>query len=49
MRYLYRNASVAGREKLMGSAVYVAFAIVLVAEVVGRFLFYAAHVKIGLS
>ena len=47
--YLYRNASVAGREKLMGSAVYVAFAIVLVAEVVGRFLFYAAHVKIGLS
>ena len=34
---------------MMGSAVYVAFAIVLVAEVVGRFLFYAAHVKIGLS
>ena len=47
--YLYRNASVAGRERLMGSAVYVAFAIVLVAEVLGRFLFYAAHVKIGLS
>ena len=47
--YLYRNASVAGRERLMGNAVYVAFAIVLVAEVVGRFLFYAAHVKIGLS
>jgi anaerobic dimethyl sulfoxide reductase subunit C (anchor subunit) len=47
--YLYRNASVAGREKLMGSAVYVAFAIVLVAEVLGRFLFYAAHVKVGLG
>ena len=47
--YLYRNASVAGREKLLGSAVYLAFAIVLLAEVVGRFLFYAAHVKIGLS
>jgi anaerobic dimethyl sulfoxide reductase subunit C len=47
--FLYRNASVAGRERLMGNAVYAAFAIVLVAEVVGRFLFYAAHVKIGLS
>lgn len=47
--YLYRNASVEGREKLMGNAVYLAFAIVLVAEVIGRFLFYAAHVKIGVS
>ena len=46
--FLYRTASVEGREKLMGSAVYAAFAIVLVAEVLGRFLFYAAHVKIGL-
>ena len=47
--FLYRNASVAGRERLMGNVVYTAFAFVLVAEVVGRFLFYAAHVKIGLS
>lgn len=47
--FLYRNASVEGREKLIGNAVYAAFTIVLVAEVIGRFLFYAAHIKIGLS
>lgn len=47
--FLYRTASIEGHEKLMGSAVYAAFTIVLVAEVIGRFLFYAAHVKIGLS
>lgn len=46
--FLYRNALSAGREKVMGSLVYAAFALVLVAEVMGRFLFYATHVKIGL-
>jgi DMSO reductase anchor subunit len=32
----------------MANLVYAAFAVVLVAEVLGRFLFYATHVKIGL-
>jgi anaerobic dimethyl sulfoxide reductase subunit C (anchor subunit) len=44
---LYRNALVAGREGAMGTVAYAAFALVLVAEVLGRFLFYATHVKIG--
>lgn len=46
--FLYRSATAAGRERLMGNLVYAAFAVVLVAEVMGRFLFYAAHTKIGL-
>ena len=46
--FLYRSAITVGREKLMGNLVYSAFAIVLVAEVMGRFLFYAAHIKIGI-
>lgn len=46
--FLYRSATTEGRERLMGNLVYAAFAVVLVAEVIGRFLFYAAHTKIGL-
>jgi anaerobic dimethyl sulfoxide reductase subunit C (anchor subunit) len=46
--FVYRNAISAGREKFLGSLAYAAFATVLVSEVLGRFLFYATHVKIGL-
>jgi len=46
--FLYRNAVSPGRENVMGSVTYAAFGLVLVSEVLGRFLFYAAHVKIGL-
>lgn len=46
--FVYRNALSAGREKLMGNLAYTAFALVLVGEVLGRFLFYATHVKIGI-
>lgn len=46
--YLYRNASSAGKEKAMASLVYSAFVLVLAGEVMGRFLFYATHVRIGL-
>jgi DMSO reductase anchor subunit len=45
---LYRNAQSDGQERIMANLVYAAFAVVLVAEVLGRFLFYATHVKIGL-
>lgn len=45
---LYRNALVAGREQALGSYVFAAFALVLAAEVMGRFLFYATHVRIGI-
>ena len=46
--FLYRNAVSAGREKTLGYLAYGAFALVLVAEVLGRFLFYATRVRIGI-
>ncbi len=46
--YLYGSASSAGKEKAMATLVYSAFVLVLVGEVMGRFLFYATHVRIGL-
>lgn len=46
--FLYQNAMSAGREKMMGNLIYAAFALVLVAEVLGRFLFYATQVQIGI-
>jgi anaerobic dimethyl sulfoxide reductase subunit C (anchor subunit) len=46
--YLYRNASTAGKEKTVAALVYSAFVLVLAGEVMGRFLFYATHVGIGL-
>ncbi len=46
--FLYRNAASAGRENVLGNLAYAAFALVLVSEVLGRFMFYAAHVKVGL-
>ena len=46
--FLYQNAVSAGREKIMGNLIYAAFALVLVAEVLGRFLFYATQVQIGI-
>jgi anaerobic dimethyl sulfoxide reductase subunit C (anchor subunit) len=46
--YLYRSAGLPGREKAMATLTYSAFALVLVGEVMGRILFYASHVRIGL-
>lgn len=46
--YLYRNAGMPGREKTLAALTYSAFGLVLVAEVMGRVLFYASHVRIGL-
>jgi len=46
--FLYQNAMSAGHEKMLGNLAYAAFVIVLVAEVLGRVLFYAAHVRIGI-
>ena len=44
--FLYQNAVSPGHEKVMGNLAYGAFALVLVAEVLGRFLFYATQVQI---
>lgn len=46
--YLFRNASETGKEKTLAVLASSAFVLVLVAEVMGRFLFYATHVRIGL-
>ena len=46
--FLYQNALSAGQEKVLGILAYAAFVMVFVAEVLGRFLFYAAHVRIGI-
>jgi anaerobic dimethyl sulfoxide reductase subunit C (anchor subunit) len=45
--FVYRNAVSAGRERILGNLAYSALALVLVAEVLGRFLFYMAHVRVG--
>jgi anaerobic dimethyl sulfoxide reductase subunit C (anchor subunit) len=44
--FLYQNAQNPGREKVLTSLAYIAFALVLIAEVLGRFLFYATSVQI---
>ena len=46
--YLYHNASSTGKERVVTTLVYSAFVLVLAGEVMGRFLFYATHVRIGL-
>jgi len=46
--YLYHNASIAGKENTLSTLVYSALILVLASEVMGRFIFYATHVRIGL-
>lgn len=46
--FLYRNAATPGHERLLGNLAYAAFALVFVAEVMGRYLFYATYVRIGI-
>lgn len=45
--FLYQNANSPGREQIMGNLAYLAFALVLVSEIIGRYLFYATHVPLG--
>ena len=46
--YLYHNASTIGKENTLFTMVYSALFLVLVSEVMGRYIFYATHVRIGL-
>lgn len=46
--YLYENASAAGKEKTLAAVAYFAFLFALVGEVLGRYIFYATKVGIGL-
>jgi anaerobic dimethyl sulfoxide reductase subunit C len=45
--FLYRSALNSEQERLMGNLAYLAFVLVLVAELMGRFLFYATYLRIG--
>jgi anaerobic dimethyl sulfoxide reductase subunit C (anchor subunit) len=45
--FLYRNAASPGRELAMSRLAYAAFLCIFVGAVVGRYLFYASHVRIG--
>ena len=47
--FLYRWASSPGKEQVLSMNAYVAFVLVLIGEVLGRFLFYATTIKIGLQ
>jgi len=45
--FLYQTSVSPGKERLMSSLMYGAFILVFVAELLGRYLFYATHVQIG--
>jgi anaerobic dimethyl sulfoxide reductase subunit C (anchor subunit) len=46
--FLYQNAPTAGKKQVVGYLTYGAFALVLIAEVLGRFVFYATRFRIGI-
>jgi anaerobic dimethyl sulfoxide reductase subunit C (anchor subunit) len=46
--YLYRNASLADKEQTLAKLAYSAFVLVLAGEVLGRFIFYVTHYRIGI-
>jgi anaerobic dimethyl sulfoxide reductase subunit C (anchor subunit) len=46
--FVYRNALSPGRERIMGNLTYAAFGLVLASEVLGRYLFYATYVRVGI-
>jgi anaerobic dimethyl sulfoxide reductase subunit C (anchor subunit) len=46
--FIYRNASSSGQLRILSLYAYLAFALVLIAEVLGRYLFYASMVRVGL-
>ena len=47
--FVYREAQLVGQERMLSVYMYAAFALVLVGEILGRFLFYATAVKFGLQ
>jgi anaerobic dimethyl sulfoxide reductase subunit C len=46
--FLYQNASSSGKKNVLGYMAISAFVLVLIAEVLGRFIFYATHYRIGI-
>lgn len=46
--FLYQNTQSTGKENILGNLAYTSFFLVLAAEVIGRYLFYATHVRLGI-
>jgi anaerobic dimethyl sulfoxide reductase subunit C len=46
--FLYRNAIAPGHERILTNLAYAAFALVLIGEVMGRYLFFATFLRLGL-
>jgi len=46
--YLYESASVASKERTMATVVYAAFILAFIGEAMGRYIFYATRMRIGL-
>jgi anaerobic dimethyl sulfoxide reductase subunit C (anchor subunit) len=46
--FLYRNTLAPKLERALGNLTYAAFVLVLAGEMLGRLLFYATHIKIGI-
>jgi anaerobic dimethyl sulfoxide reductase subunit C (anchor subunit) len=46
--FIYQNSLTPGQESALATLAYSAFTLVLVAEILGRYLFYATHVAAGL-
>lgn len=46
--FVYQNASSEAKLRVLGNLAFLAFALVLVSEIMGRYLFYATMVRIGL-
>ncbi len=45
--FLYNTASSSKQEKILATIAYFAFLLVLAAEILGRYIFYASHVRVG--
>jgi anaerobic dimethyl sulfoxide reductase subunit C (anchor subunit) len=46
--FIYQNSLTPGQERALATLAYGAFTLVLVAEILGRYLFYATHVAAGI-
>ncbi len=46
--FLYRTAQSAGRERMLTTVMFAAFALVFASELLGRYMFYATYMRVGL-
>jgi hypothetical protein len=46
--FVFQKAGKEGQDQVLGYLTYAAFALVLIDEVLGRFLFYATYARVGI-